>query len=235
MIDLQPFCADEDEASYIVALEAPFSDDNYTYGCDGRIAVRVPKRADVTATGPDVAKIFRTTPEGVCVRLPDVDLGPQPQAHDEDCKSCKGLGYAARCPDCLGQGETECNSCGHDCECEKCDGNGVLDVPMKDDGTPSILKHDGDAIECDDCEGEGKIEVEPQTVRVEVAPGLHFADRLLRKLFLLPNVRMDLRPYDGNGHYFVFDGGDGILMPMRPQTIIEFNEPVIHPKTREVA
>lgn len=48
----------------------------------------------------------------------------------EDCKPptcpvCEGVGGPA-CEDCEGTGESECSKCGHDSECDTCDGDGYV-------------------------------------------------------------------------------------------------------------
>jgi hypothetical protein len=37
-------------------------------------------------------------------------------------------GSSQKCNECEGTGETECFSCGHDCECKECDGTGEIEV-----------------------------------------------------------------------------------------------------------
>ncbi len=53
MIDLKPFCGDNDIRYY---LNEPFSEGEFTYATNGHILIRVPRRDDVPEVSVDSMK-----------------------------------------------------------------------------------------------------------------------------------------------------------------------------------
>lgn len=205
-IDLKKFCENDRCRPY---LNNPFSIGDFTYASDGRIAVRVPRLESVGEVegAPDtILKVFTEN----LIAFDQATLVPKPpQVADLSCKACKRTGKVTLCETCGGEGYQECDL-GHDHDCEDCDGNGVIAV------------HPGgekDGIECPECDGLGKIPDTPQGLGTgviidgKVGVGLGY----LRKLADLPLVRwsLDHRTYPEAPIPFWFDGGEGILMPMR--------------------
>jgi hypothetical protein len=111
MIDLQQFCSKDPMRAY---LHKPFSRGRFTYATDGRIAVRVPRLAEVPEQEkPDPEKLFeqyfKEEPRGTIeVAMPEIKDDWQ------DCRECDGAGKEHDCPDC---------TCG---ECEDCGGKGRI-------------------------------------------------------------------------------------------------------------
>ena len=115
-IDLQPFCAGEDATRGY--LMHPFRWGDFTYAIDGHICVRVPAmESDPPATTDCVSQkkldellSMHPSPEfaPLRVKLPDQEINV--------------------CAQCGGVGEYECPHCGHDGECEKCEGKGMIEV-----------------------------------------------------------------------------------------------------------
>jgi len=198
---LRDFCS-VDETRW--ELLSPFTQGEHSFATDGRLVVRVP-RLEGVSTEPrkaDAAKLF--LPDRG--RLPVVEFPPRWQALPElwdECQSCGGTAKQkerVKCAECDGTGSVTCGECGNDHDCGKCRGEG--DVP----GRPEVP--------CEDCDGLGKIEV---CTPVLGMPGeVGFNDRYLRRVFSLPGVVMRHDPAEAmEPAYFTFEGGDGLLMPMR--------------------
>ena len=111
MIDLQQFCSKDPMRPN---LRKPFSRGKFTYATDGRIAVRVPRIADVPEQEtPNPEKLFeeyfKDVPRGTIeVTVPEIKDDWQA------CRECDGSGKEHDCPDC---------TCG---ECEDCGGKGRI-------------------------------------------------------------------------------------------------------------
>lgn len=169
------------------------------------------------------------TDGAICIRVPrrdditrDDGPGPAAAALFATCEKDEGalealpdIAVPVRpahmpCEDCGGSGKLACFHCGQDMECDSCDGKGV---------------------------------VEPPTIRIEIAKdrwiGAPYYDMLRR----LPELRIDLAgtlsPHQVSGrppghiHYFVFDGGDGLLMGILPSTDPTLNIPLSARATEE--
>jgi hypothetical protein len=99
------------------------------------------------------------------------------------------------CKTCHGSGETECPTCHNDCDCEECDGDGF----------------DG----CEQCHETGMMML-PDFYTID---GIKIAARYWDKIRALPNVMYAL-PANKSDRLrpiaFRFDGGDGLVMPLRP-------------------
>ncbi len=110
-IDLQKFCADEDDLRHY--LWRPFSQGEYTYALDGHIAVRVPRIfyiSEVDRT-PDCSKIFPVVFPECSLRLCEFKF---PEEELIKCLHCSnGIVYqeAHECPTCECEGELNCEDC----------------------------------------------------------------------------------------------------------------------------
>jgi hypothetical protein len=109
MIDLKPFCSSDTDRPN---LHKPFSLGELTYATNGRIIVRVPRRADVPEIEhpPNAERVFPKPPATAFRPVGKVDLPPE---SIDDCKLCDARGTRHDCPDCS-------------CECEDCDGKGTV-------------------------------------------------------------------------------------------------------------
>ena len=194
--ELKKFCADEDDCRYYT--HEPFSRGDYTYATEGHLIVRVP-RLDLVETdrsreatkrlGEKVERMFADRNKAAeLLPIPAVDLLPI-----TTCGDCGGTGKNAECPECDGNKEVEFSNAYHDYEftCETCNGTGRVEG------------------ECDNCNGTGRVETFAST---EVG-NARFQNKYLHMIAALPNSK--IAPDGNNGAYVTFDGGEGLLMPIR--------------------
>jgi hypothetical protein len=201
MIDLQKFCARADDPRDY--LMKPWAHMGYLYATNGAVLVRVPAPEDqrtviaAHSTGPAAAKLINEAPKIGHAPLPRYETG-------------------ARCPVCGGTGayqQVKCSECDdssgyfkrgpHEYECKECEGTGWLEA---EDGSEI-----GEMRDCDSCDGYGR-----QSKRVVIAPGFGYDGRLLDKIKDLPGLRFTNGADPEKAGHFQFDGGEGLLMPMRP-------------------
>lgn len=206
MIDLTLFCGNKDDNR----IGEPWSDGNFTFATDGKILVRVARRADVgerldapAVMGTHVGDAFDKDP-GAWHPLPALTVDPAA------CPCCRGVGKAYTCPECDGEGavapSTDFNVYVWQ-ECKTC--KGVGQIPKKIWLRMHRSESDIDA-ECEKCDGAGKV-WDDQAVEVG---GALFADRYLSWIAALPNAEIGVfGPLDVAR--FRFDGGDGVVMPRR--------------------
>ena len=195
-MDLQKFCSTD---SIRININKPFSKGEYTYATDGRIMVRVSKIEGIgeqeksdkfKPVNPE--PIFAAVSASVYISLPDI-----PELKYEKCVKCDGTGEVKVCPECDGYGvvyfNTRYNE--YECYCESCGGMGSTT---------------GSDETCSKCFGTGKIYKREWSI----VAGQAYDHRFLLLLKDLPNCVIaetkDLKP----GH-FKFEGGDGLLMPMK--------------------
>lgn len=194
--DLQRFCS-SDGTGY--KLSTPFSIDDYTFACDGRIIIRVPAIAE--ARRDDV-------PNGVANAMPppaedwrEVEYPPGWESFDAPsvkCESCSGVGKIPECQKCDGTGE--CDHCG--VTCRRCDGTG-LDV----DGNGEPKEH------CKNCDGTGSHE--PAFLVSLNRGGVTVNLKYLKLIASLPGSKLLHRGDEKTVLRFEFDGGIGGVMPTR--------------------
>lgn len=205
-IDLKKFCENDQCRPY---LNNPFSIGDFTYASDGRIAVRTPRLEGVGEVDGAPDTIIKVFTENLTAFDQAKPVPKPPQVANLPCKACRRTGKVTPCETCGGEGYQECDL-GHDHDCEDCDGNGVIAVHPGDEK---------DGIECSECDGLGRFPDAPQGLRTgviidgKVIVGLGY----LRKLADLPSVKwsIDHRTYPEAPIPFWFDGGEGVLMPMR--------------------
>ncbi|MDE2107035.1 MAG: hypothetical protein KGL39_58045 [Patescibacteria group bacterium] len=200
MIDLQPFCSRDSSRPGILK---PFSLGHYTYATDGRMLIRVARRDDVP-TNPDA-------PRNVDSLYPDPSPSPRdysplplplPVAPVEykNCADCDGQGHFKNCPECHGLGLIECDKCLNKEDCHRCRGKGVL------------YTNDVNAPTCTNCDGSGKV-AQQRTLQLG---NKVFNVMFLEKLAILPGITIAADHGDEfSPMMFSFDGGCGLLMPMR--------------------
>ena len=170
MIDLKPFCGDNDVRYY---MNAPFSEGEFTYATNGHILVRVARcddvpEVEVEAAPPKCEKLFADNPFISAVEIPDI-----PPMIEADCDCCNGYGT-------------------HEQKCKT-----------------------GTAYDCEECNATGKRVTEPgETMWPQITVGdTGFASKYLRLIKALPGI--EFSPNGQNPAPFRFDGGDGLLMPIR--------------------
>ena len=194
--ELQKFCS-SDGTRY--KLSTPFSIDDYTYACDGRIIIRVPaipeaRRDNVPDGVPDVIP-----PPAEDWREVEYPPGWETfEANPTKCQTCNGKGKIPTCRKCDGTGE--CEHCGE--TCRRCDGTG-LDADSKDEPT----------AHCEDCDGTGQRE--PAFLVSLNRGGVTVNLKYLKLIATLPGAKLKHRGDEKTVLRFEFDGGVGGVMPTR--------------------
>ena len=221
-------------------LAKPFTIDEHTYSTDGRILVRLPGRL-AEPPCPEAANVAKIAVEEMGKALFSLTaqdkniLLPKYAAPTVPCEPCAGTGLVkvVQCPSCQGQGEVELDGpygIEYGAQCVVCEGTEVI---SKNDLTDwlsdkTALVRDYEAAEkvhdekCNRCQGTGKYGIEK---RITLGDKDFRQDLLAKLTGALENVK--LYPYLAPGDdpttgwakpaYFIFDGGDGILMPMRKE------------------
>lgn len=179
-------------------LSQPFSRGQYTYATNGHIIVRVPRIVeDAEAHWPKI--------EDVTAAISHDALSPLPVLCTDDpgeCPTCKGFGVVR-----------PHMAFGMQCEgCKRCTWGYI----------PARKPHP-DQETCDECEGR-KV-TWPKDAKVMLTHRCAIAPRYYRMIAALPNAQIDLtvdcvsasweKDQAVRGVTFAFDGGDGLVMPIR--------------------
>ena len=178
-------------------LRTPFNIGEFTYACNGNIAVRVPRIEGATGVGEEkLPSLFDSakTPDSF-VEIDAVEIKTEFLV----CNDCAGLGYFKRCKDCEGTGFKACDNCGHEEECETCKGEGQT---ADKSGEKDCIK----------CKATGQIIIDQHFL----LGGSKFKREYINLISTLPNVKIgafDKPNYDPV--CFTFDGGSGLVMPVR--------------------
>lgn len=179
-------------------LSEPFSRGQYTYATNGHIIVRVPRIAeDAEAHWPKIETVTDAISHAALAPLPRVAV-PEPI----ECPTCRGFGVVR--PHILFGGQCE--------GCKRCTWGYI----------PARKPHP-DQETCDKCEGR-KI-VWPEHEHVYLTSKCAIDPRYYLMLSALPDLRIDLtidcvstswdKDRSIRGVSFAFDGGDGLVMPIR--------------------
>lgn len=180
-MNLQPFCATKNDPREW--LRAPFTQGEFTFACNGHIAVRVDKCCD-TPNVSNIAKLFDGYETYEC--SPFIIRLPAPKK----CQRCSN-GRVRECPGCEGNGYFDYR--GYDYNCQECGARGTL--------------LGGDDI-CILCDGTGLDEDRPIMYR-DICIGVCYA----RLILTLPNIQVAAsRIIQSLALPFRFDGGYGLLM-----------------------
>jgi hypothetical protein len=174
---LKSFCVRD---SVREIIRKPFSYGDYTYATNGIVAVRVPRIEDVIQENrPSIEKLFSNFSfENMVSFKVKIPMGKK-----AECLNCGGSRTEHDCPYCK-------------CECESCDGKGLI----------------------------------VEKVYIDVA-GTVFEGKYLRLLQSLPNVK--IAPVKEKVCWFVFDGGDGAIMPIRNLRGLAIQAAIINSKVGE--
>lgn len=176
-------------------LDKPFSQGEYSYATDGKIAIRIKRLSWI----------------GELAKAPKMDCLPWNHKNVKTwsawphydiskvckCGTCGGTGIIQACPECDGEGsislESDYNR--YDFTCKTCDGKGDLPGDLAG-GTP-----------CEMCDRTGR----DLTQTVAYGAG-HIAISLLEKIKTLPEIQLS-DVGDGIAPFmFVFRSGEGIVM-----------------------
>lgn len=199
---LKPFCAVSDARYYLNHI---FKKGDFLCASNSHVLVRVPDDGTVEIPPEtlenkiDIDKVLKLEewPADGFVPLeftePDII---------EKCGTCDATGKAypsVDCDECDGESEFKHGS--HYYECKECDGAGTLRA------------NTGEKIACEDCQGTGI-----QYAFLTMPDGRQFNYQYLLKLKALPGISYlpDYSDeYCANPMRFKFDGGLGLLMPVR--------------------
>lgn len=186
---------------YTQSCTLPFREDGFLWAANDHMAVRIPDTQECTLELNDNAifpPLVKTLINGVnpnnCTISLHFPLAEKP------CEECQGAGYTEKleqfqCPDCDGYGEFEHGN--HTYYCKNCDETGWIDGE----------KFTQDP--CDNCNCSG---IMPCDHRIA---GALFRGRYIRALKMLPGLKMWINPNPNEASTFAFDGGCGVIMPMR--------------------
>ena len=187
---LKKFVSQNDPREY---MRSPFTRGEWTYATNGHIAVRVPKIDGVEILPekhiPNLEGLFQSAGDNEFISLPW--MPPL-----KECPLCSGTGIAYECPECDGEGEFEHGT--HTYRCKECDGHGQVEY-----GSTGVSA-------CRHCGGTGVERFKP----VQVSES-HFDLFYLRLINGLPGAKFSPGAGQEGMACFVFDGGEGILMPMK--------------------
>lgn len=179
-------------------LSQPFSRGPYSYATNGHIIVRVPRICeDAEAVFPKIEAVTEAITHAKLSPLPLLDV-----AEPTECPTCKG--YGAVRPHMAFGGQCE--------GCKRCTW-----------GYVPARKPTEDQEVCDTC--EGRKTTWPKDAKVMLTSQCAIAPRYYLMIASLPNPRIDLtvdcvstswvKDQAIRGVTFAFDGGDGLVMPIR--------------------
>lgn len=214
-INLQRFCANAlDPREH---LHKPWRSGQWVYATNGHLAVRVssaaqPDAAAATDKHPDTGSMFEKymgRPRLEFLRMPAIPALAK-------CISCRGKGEVRciKCPDC---DEGEFRHGDHHYNCKNCEGSpagaGWQWLDDYDEDQPHQVVR-----VCEDCDGMGYSKNVSGSTKLGDA---HYSNIYLAMFAALPEVRVC--PGEPSGDWgsrpvpavFIFDGGHGLLMPMR--------------------
>lgn len=174
-------------------LRTPFNGKAFTYATNGAMAVRMPRIEgfpDNDKIPDSLDRYFERTAKQEFVKLESI-----PDVAHQECEFCGGSGRMTICSECNGDGDVECDL-GHYHECRACNGKGRVH---------------GNGSECDECEGKGKV---AELTRMIIGK-THVDARYAEVINALPAVEFALQDDPDGPVYFRFNGGEGLLMPLR--------------------
>lgn len=173
--------------------------DGYLCATDGRVLIRYKmdhKPVVEYAEGyPDVNSVLSGLKPGEEISLIDLCKGETVK-----CEECGGTGRnSVICPECEGDGSSSCPTCGHEKNCERCHGDGHI---------PGVDI-------CRFCGGSKKT-----YDNYEINNNHGIAGKYIILLSALPDVRLFIDRNAGDDYNYpaikyTFDGGDGVIMPIR--------------------
>jgi hypothetical protein len=184
---LQKFCADGDFRRY---LNNPFMQGEYAVASNAEIAIRTTEfEGEYPAKEDKWVDISAVIDRACKSELPMLPI-PADLPPTKLCPDCDRKDWYAKetCDDCNGEGTFEHGR--HEYDCKNCDGEGEIKA------------------QCLKCGGKGYL---IEAVQIGDA---HFSSSYLALLADLPGIAIAPNGKDGAA-YFKFDGGDGVLMPMR--------------------
>ncbi len=173
---------------------------------DGRIAVRIQTDEPDAVSGHGKPRSFNDVCswafDGPLVTWPDI-VPPAPDEPQTACLTCGGTKVTTiLCERCEGEGQTHCANtcCSGSHPCPDCNGEGVI----WDKDKP-----------CEECNGTGQL-LYPESVMI---CGRKIAGNYAHKISLLPNAKAVNFGKPNDILKFVFDGGEGLVMPLKQEGV----------------
>lgn len=185
----------------MTSCKMPFRKDGFLWATNGYMALQIPDTPECTLELNDNAIFLPLVGQLIAgIKLEDCTVSLDFALGEKPCDECNVDGYTkkfeqVKCPDCDGYGEFQHGN--HTYYCKNCDETGWVDGDKFAQET------------CDCCKGTGKMHGDHRI------NGTLFNGRLLGVLKMLSGVKMWVNPEAGKASTFVFDGGRGVIMPMR--------------------
>lgn len=181
-------------------LESPVLMDGYLYATDGKMAIRIDKKKCLDVNFDNAKEIPVKIDEilKAVKQLEKIDLSDVHELQIAKCPKCND-GVSRGCEECDGTGVTKCSECEQLRDCPEC----------ADEPHPR---------KCFFCNGNGKYYTEEIVV---IAPEITVQGKLLMTIMSnLTGVQFykstcSLLTHTKFVIYFTFDGGEGVLLPLR--------------------
>ena len=189
--------------------------DGISYATNGKIAVFCQGEYGIKDDGdfPDLSAFlkldeFKNLPDGYPINLEYL-------AKNKPCDNCSAditKPQTAQCNECYGTGEVECYECGHEHDCDDCNGTGrkVITVPR---------------IDCGACSGSG---IDSDATVFISDHNMTFSASILAKVNTITGVKYypghrlkSYKEFQADPLVFSFGGGGfGVIMPMTEETFV---------------
>jgi len=200
--ELRKFCGNKK------TFEEPWTIGQYSYATNSSMLIRIP-RVDTIPETKSASEYFHKVPE----MFNDfdramMDYWVKPVEYTPTtCPKCNGEKVSYACQECDGDGglilSSDYND--YDVQCKSCNGSGQSPREAKGVSTEP----------CSYCEGEGTIDLVPMP---HVQYGNHgFSVKNLALLSGLSNVKIIPQKGEKDPALILFDGGEGLIMPMIPE------------------
>lgn len=202
-------------------LSTPFYHNHFVYASNGALAIRIPAEnlndvlpergsRNVEDLASKLDGYFASTDysgqEPHTLSYFAFDLGTEP------CSHCEGEGKLYACDECDGAGEivhsTDYNDYEH--ECDSCSGKGYFTKSKWEREFPRSNVENASTEPCEDCEGTGTTGANPDIFIDEAK----FQGKLLKKFMGFEGATIRVGAVKKLA-LIEWDGGQGILMPMR--------------------
>lgn len=178
----------------------------YSYSSNGIVCIRVPRVAGVL---DDAKNQYSTVEQGMFDPAAKYEAMSVllPGIVQSACALCLGSQVVQTCPDCDAGTVTWETERGFEYEhrCECCNGHGYLQVDTE--------QPQGKHVPCPNCI-DGKVDAPGQNF---VWRGVPYSLMVMHTIARLPGVQLAIitTPLSARPLRFIFDGGDGVVMPVR--------------------
>lgn len=210
---LKPFCCEDPDKEGICK---PYSWGEYTFATNGHMQIRVPRLADVPENEKAPAIEFKESNfVGKHYLKEPAEWLPVPAvtAIPQICSVCEGTGEAAVCPECNGNQCVDFSNTFNEYgsfDCKTCNADGQISLR----GVKRLKSYNYHFEEIREACGSctfGKVWPMDGTV----INGVKIKDQFLSLISDLPGVEIGVFSDPLEVVLFRFDGGDGLIMPMR--------------------